>query len=286
MGCCLALELAQRGYRVDLVDLGSAPMTGASLHNEGKLHLGYVYANDPLKITHGLMLRGSLAFSHIIEKLTGCAAEALSSSQPFQYYVPIDSQLSMTAIGDHFHEVEQAIHEQIKNFGHLYFNRKYDRYFKQNLPDAHCNSFSPELTLGSFKTEERSVCTADVANILCRAVGKEPNINCILKTRVIAAERLSSGEVEIESNGGGKISRATYSCVANCLWDDRLRIDETAGIANDGPWISRYKATISISAPTVSCNRIPSATGILGPYGDVVNHRDGSYYISWYPWIA
>ena len=116
MGCCLALELAQRGYRVDLVDLGSAPMTGASLHNEGKLHLGYVYANDPLKITHGLMLRGSLAFSHIIEKLTGCAAEALSSSQPFQYYVPIDSQLSMTAIGDHFHEVEQAIHEQIKNF--------------------------------------------------------------------------------------------------------------------------------------------------------------------------
>jgi glycine/D-amino acid oxidase-like deaminating enzyme len=47
MGCCLALELAQRGRRVDLLDLAPAPMTGASLHNEGKLHLGFVYAKDP-----------------------------------------------------------------------------------------------------------------------------------------------------------------------------------------------------------------------------------------------
>ena len=27
MGCCLALELAQRGYKFDLIDLASTPMT-------------------------------------------------------------------------------------------------------------------------------------------------------------------------------------------------------------------------------------------------------------------
>ena len=77
MGCCLALDLAQRGHRVDLIEYASEPMTGASLHNEGKLHLGFVYANDPLKATHGLMLRGSLAFSRIIERLTGMETSSL-----------------------------------------------------------------------------------------------------------------------------------------------------------------------------------------------------------------
>ena len=83
MGCCLALELAQRGHRVDLIDLAPTPMTGASLHNEGKLHLGFVYANDPLKKTHGLMLRGSLTFSRIIERLTGYGADSFLPSEPF-----------------------------------------------------------------------------------------------------------------------------------------------------------------------------------------------------------
>ncbi|MCP4714222.1 MAG: FAD-dependent oxidoreductase [Deltaproteobacteria bacterium] len=67
MGCCLALEPAKRGYRVDLIDRSFEPMIGASLHNEGKLNLGFVYANDPLKRTHGLMLRRYLAFSRIIK---------------------------------------------------------------------------------------------------------------------------------------------------------------------------------------------------------------------------
>ena len=43
----MALELARHGVEVDLFDRPTRPMTGASGHNEGKLHLGYVYANDP-----------------------------------------------------------------------------------------------------------------------------------------------------------------------------------------------------------------------------------------------
>ena len=102
MGCCLALELAQRGYRVDLFDRASGPITATSLHNEGKLHLGFVYAHDPLKATHGVMLRGSLAFARIIERLTGARAEALLPSHPFQYFVPRDSLLGMTELEQHF----------------------------------------------------------------------------------------------------------------------------------------------------------------------------------------
>jgi hypothetical protein len=45
----------------------------------------------------------------------------------------------------------------------------------------------------------------------------------------------------------------------------------------------RYKVSVNITVPNKGRNNIPSATGILGPYGDVVNHNNGSFYVSWYP---
>lgn len=283
LGCCLALELAQRGYRVKLIDLASTPMTGASLHNEGKLHLGFVYANDPLKETHGLMLRGSLAFSRIIEKLSGYGAASFLPSQPFHYFVPIDSQLDMIAIENHFQEVEEAIHEVTRISGNLYLDHGVDRYYERNSSSDHGSMFFPSLTLGSFRTEERSVSPVAVANILSRAIKNQQNINFIGNTEVLAAARLACGDVEIESRLNGEVSLNRYSCVANCLWDDRLRVDATAGIRDHGPWMLRYKVTVKISVPTAVPNNIPSATGILGTFGDVVNYNNGSYYISWYP---
>jgi hypothetical protein len=283
MGCCLALELAQRGYKVDLVDRAFAPMTGASLHNEGKLHLGFVYAKDPLKATHRLMARGSLSFSRIIENLTGSQPDALRPSQPFHYYVPTSSQLDMDTIHQHFHDVEGAIREESQISADTYLGRKVDRYFEHNSFEYHKSIFSPENTLGSFTTEELSISPAAVANILCQAIKQQPNITFIGGTEVLAAHRLASGNVEIKLCQDYETSKTVYPCVVNCLWEGKLRIDETAGIHDQGSWILRYKATINISAPRTARNGIPSATGILGRYGDVVNHNNGAYYISWYP---
>lgn len=283
MGCCLALELAQRGRRVDLIDRAPTPMTGASLHNEGKLHLGFVYANDPLKATHGLMVRGSLSFARIIKKLTGRSATDLAPSHPFHYFVPLDSQLDISRIHDHFREVELAILDVSRSTGDLYLDLKTDRYCERNSAHEHGRLFSVDSTIGSFRTWERSVSPAAVAGILVQAVSNHPNINFIGDREILSAGRLVSGDVEIESSRAGRSSSARYACVANCLWDDRLRVDRTAGIPDDGPWLLRYKATVTVTVTTPAPRFIPSATGILGPYGDVVNHDDGSYYISWYP---
>jgi hypothetical protein len=40
-------EVAHRGCSVDLFDRGARSITAAGLQNEGKLHLGFVYGNDP-----------------------------------------------------------------------------------------------------------------------------------------------------------------------------------------------------------------------------------------------
>ena len=283
MGCCLALELAQRGYSIDLIDLANEPMTGASLHNEGKLHLGFVYANDPLKKTYRLMMRGSLTFARIIEKLSGSGPAAFMTSQPFHYYVPEDSQLDLATLEKHFQTVEEAMQELTRSTGDLYLGLKFDRYFRQNSSREHERLFSPSRTLGSFSTEERSVSPAAVAYILRQAVKGLPNITYVGNTTVRAVDRIANDSMEVEVSRNGTSASQRYSCVVNCLWDDKIRVDRTAGIHEPGPWMHRYKVTINVSAPAIRDRHIPSATGILGPYGDVVSHADGLYYISWYP---
>ena len=46
-GSCVALELTDAGFEVALFDRAEQPLTRASAANEGKIHLGLVYANDP-----------------------------------------------------------------------------------------------------------------------------------------------------------------------------------------------------------------------------------------------
>ena len=46
LGVCTALELANRGYLVDLYEENNAPVKKASYVQEGKIHLGLIYAMD------------------------------------------------------------------------------------------------------------------------------------------------------------------------------------------------------------------------------------------------
>ena len=62
MGATTALLLSRRGVRVTLYDQAPAPMTGASRWNEGKIHLGYLYAGDPSGNTADKLMPGGIAF--------------------------------------------------------------------------------------------------------------------------------------------------------------------------------------------------------------------------------
>ena len=72
-GVCVSFALAKAGYTVTLVDRAPQPLLRASLRNEGKLHLGFVYCNDPDRITPALMLRSAFAFGPLLEHWLGHA---------------------------------------------------------------------------------------------------------------------------------------------------------------------------------------------------------------------
>ena len=58
-----------------MFDKAPLPLRGASRWNEGKIHLGYLYAADPSLETARRVLPGGLAFRRLVESLIGCPLE-------------------------------------------------------------------------------------------------------------------------------------------------------------------------------------------------------------------
>ena len=73
-GCCVALALAERGIDVTLFDRNDQLLSRAAVANEGKIHLGYMYANDPSYSTARMMMQGALAFAPFFARHLGLSA--------------------------------------------------------------------------------------------------------------------------------------------------------------------------------------------------------------------
>ena len=59
MGVTTAMFLARKGVHVTLIDAAARPFDGASRWNEGKIHLGHLYAADPGLQTARRLLPGA-----------------------------------------------------------------------------------------------------------------------------------------------------------------------------------------------------------------------------------
>src|SRR3954465_3915099 len=108
-GCCLALSLAARGIDVTLFDRNEQLLSRAAIANEGKIHLGYMYANDPGYATARLMMQGALAFQPFFARHLGAAQGALTVSRPATYVVHRDSQRTPQQVSQYLAAVHAMI---------------------------------------------------------------------------------------------------------------------------------------------------------------------------------
>src|SRR4051812_22433766 len=113
-GVCVALGLQRRGYAVTLVDKASDCMTRASLRNEGKIHLGFVYANDTSFRSSALMLHSSLAFAGLIEEWLKVRINwPAVSSHPFVYVIAHDSLLPPENLFASYERLQRTYQERL-----------------------------------------------------------------------------------------------------------------------------------------------------------------------------
>jgi len=281
-GVTAALELARAGIDVALVEQDSVAFNRASLRNEGKIHLGFVFAHDASLATANLMIAGALRFRSLLSRLAGPEIDRLTRSHPFTYTVPHDSLLGPDEVEQRFAAIEAEYRRQAEadsNNDYLgsHPTRLYARVPLASL-DAHLAADGVEA---AFSTAEVAIDTQELALCLRRALANERRIRILSARRVERVVRVDRAFSVVGTGpGGGWDIEAGH--VVNATWENRFAIDATAAMRHAPGWLHRLKYRVIAQLPPALRDG-PSLTMVVGRYGDVVIRQDGTAYFSWYP---
>lgn len=286
-GCCIALELAHRGASVLLVDECDDLLTRTAVANEGKVHLGYMYAADPTLATARTMMAGALAFAPFLHRHLGEAA-ALATSQPAAYVVHRDSQHGVEEVDRYLRQVHAELQEAAARQPGCYFGQDLAEPLRRLSAGELAERFDPEHVLAAYATPEVAIDPLEVARLLRARIAATPQIEVRTGHRVEGAERTedeTGGRLRITGTvGGAEWAEWNESVdqVVNALWAGRMAFDQTLGVRVERAWLHRLKYGVSLPWPQ-TLPPAPSATVISGPFGEVVSYPDATTYLTWYP---
>ena len=284
LGVCTALELADRGFHVILFERNAELLSEASLHNEGKLHLGFVYAADGTFRTAERMIRGAVQFMDVLERWIPLAALRALPSRPFDYVVHRDTMVSVADIERHFAQVASTVDA---NMSATTRTRPLDESrspWRRLSPEALAERYDPAIAVAAFETYEIAVDPWMVAEGLRRAVRGHPRIELRMSTHVVQARDRTDGRFDVLIDRDDESTRrvGAFDAVVNALWANRPAVDDRYGVVERSGWYTRRKLGVSLLLRTVPAH-VPSATVMLGPFGDTVVYPGGRVYMSWYP---
>lgn len=281
-GAAIALELAHRGRRSVIFDQDARVMNRASLRNEGKIHLGLIYAADPTFSTASILLQGALTFAPLLRRWLGVRWHEVALSTPFAYLVAPDSLWDPESLAAHYDRLAQECRRRLLDDARLdYLGARPVELASRMAPTAAARWFAIDRLASVFDTAERAVDTDDLARVVRAAVDAEPLIRVLCSHRVEEISRTSGG-ITLRGQGPHRPFDITAPQVVNCTWEDRFRLDLMMGLTPPSGWVHRLKYRTLATLPA-SHRHAPSATMVLGAYGDVVVRPSGVAYLSWYP---
>lgn len=279
-GCSIAMALADRGATVTLVDRNGQLLSRAAVANEGKIHLGYMYAGDPGLQTARMMMQGALSFAPIMSARLGVACEAFPTSDPAVYVVHRRSQRPPDEVGAYLAAVHDLVRERADGLGDAYFGADLARPLETWSAARLEEEFDSREVLAGFSSPEVAIDPVALAEMIRRRIAQTPEIDVWLGHDVSAVE--GEDRLEVCCRVGGETRRRTFDHVVNALWDGRLAIDAGRGLKPQRPWVHRLKYGVAFDPPRET--RVErSITIVLGPFGEVVSYANGSVYLTWYP---
>ncbi len=281
-GAGVALELARRGIPVTLMDQDSRPLNRASLRNEGKIHLGLIYANDRSLDTAFLQLDGALQFRRIVARWVDRRVDWLVLSVPFHYLVASDSLLAPHRLADHYAAVEEQCHRRFGQDADLDYLGARPQRLVRPLRDGEIGAhFDQARFAAGFATAECALDTEVLTASLRQAVAESPNITFV-PCHVARAITEEPQGFRVEGDGAEGTWCVRARQVVNATWERRLVLDRQLGIPPPEDLLHRLKFRVIARLPP-ELRGAPSVSMVLGRYGDIVVRRDGTAYLSWYP---
>ncbi len=277
-GCCVAMALADGGARVTLIDRNSELLSRAAIANEGKIHLGYMYAGDPTLATARMMMTGAISFAPFLSTLLGVSCNDLPTSDPAVYVVHRDSQRPADEVHAYLSAVHALIQEQAAD-DDAYFGIDLRAPIRAWSPADLEREFNPAEICAAFTSPEVAIDPVALALLIKDRIAQTPNIDVRLGEEVVSVDGSDRLEVSVVSGG---MRRTGFDHVVNALWDGRLAIDSGRGLRPKRPWVHRLKYGVAFRPPPGS-HVDRSITIVLGPFGEVVSYANGSLYLTWYP---
>lgn len=281
-GCTIALEAAKRGFNVELIDRDSKPFNRSSTRNEGKIHLGLVYMNDPTFATPRMMLKASLRFYNYLERWIGKNVEDLNIGTPFYYLVSNESFLNPDQLQKGYNKLQELYERERSEFPGLNYLGHSPRQLARRATNQELSKHFDTKTLqGGFYTAELAIDTSKLGQHLRRAVFKHSNITFTPNHTAQSVSQMNDlFTVEGDSDNGPWKKQTPQ--VINALWGGKYLIDKTMGIPVPENILHRLKYRLIAKLPE-SMKYNPSATMVIGRFGDVVIRPDSTAYVSWYP---
>ncbi|SNY93169.1 FAD dependent oxidoreductase [Cohaesibacter sp. ES.047] len=277
-GCLIALELAESGRSVVLFEKEAEILTRASYANEGKIHLGFVYAADTSFRTAKRMIDDALQFRPVLERWISSREFDEMLYDRFDYLVPNSSMLSADAIEAHFNLVMQYLKEQVATKSASYLGQG-------NLQPVVRSGTDNTNLQARFSTPEQGVWPAAIAQKIRECVSLHPKIEVRVGTAIskIRSER-NAWFVTFEASD--LRDEGPFDQIVNCAWAGRRRLDAASGFPDDGEWFYRYKFGVVLKNARAAFGGEPprNSTAVLGAFGDSVYHSvEDTHYCSWYP---
>ena len=282
VGVCAALELARYGLTVDVYEQDARPLMRASRVNEGKIHQGFLYANDPTARTAQVLAEGALAFTACLARWIAIDPATLRLSTPFVYAVHKSTMVSLDKLERHYADCRSLFEGLRAATGLRYLGRDEPFGFRRLPEDEAAAVLDPAELLAAFITSERAIDPRAVADELRVAFLAEPRIAFKAGCRVSGVRRAAGSRFFVTFGRGGGQEDGPYDQVVNALWEGRLAIDRKLGIVPSRTWIYRHKFGTRVNV-ALEADDLPSVTMVLGPFGDIVNFGANGIYLSWYP---
>ncbi len=277
-GVCCAFALEKNGYEVILIDKEGEVFSKTSKTNEGRIHLGFMYCNDKSLETGSLMLRSSLTFASCLEEWVGKINWKKYLLEKGHYLIHKESCLaSEDEIISYYEKLNDIYLGYIENDQSAsYFGQRPERLFRvlNKVPDGISNSKVSRVV----ETEERCIELFYFRELILRSLLKS-KIRVLTETEVKLVERNKQGFTVLVVNKDGDEHKVNGEIVVNCLWNNRITIDETMGI--NAPKDYMYRLKIGILGKTT--RPVPNCSIVSGPYGNIDPRLEDFTYISWHP---
>jgi hypothetical protein len=278
MGASTALHLARRGRAVTVFDRADAPFCGASRWNEGKIHLGFLYAADSSMATARAVLPGGLAFREQVEQLTGVSLREATTGDGDHYLVHRDSVVPPDAVEAYLRNVAALVESRPDASRYLV---DVSTCSVRVLSGAELQELAdPEVVVAGYRVPEHSVDTQVVADAFVNALTENAMVELVLGHEVTAVEHGNDGhDTWFVRTGADR--HGPFAAVVNALWEGRPAVDLSIRHRPDVDQQFRYRVAMFVR--TDRDVDAPCAVMGVGPFGDVKNFGRRNFYLSWYP---